>query len=259
MCQCIPESQRARVSLDPAWLSANGGVVHPDAPVGGGGPGFFRTAGATRTDGGMDELAHPDSPQATRLDTTELAGAQQVQAKTVKRQPAPEVKAPQPQVIKGMTVTIKPDEHGVADVGSALTDVNHRDGGASYVDSKDTGKITSWKVLPYKVDIVTMYGTGKPNDDAAYGRGTLQTDEDVGNVTLGFHESCHRADMIAYLNAHDLPVFNGPKNITPAEGDKLIKAYIEAVDAYFQAARDHSTTITDEVGKKTKTQWEAGN
>lgn len=258
MCQCVPESQRARLTLDPAWLSANGGVVHPDAPVGSGGPGYFRTTGATRTDGGMDELAHPDSPAASRLDTSVLVAAQQLQAQAVQRKPAPEVKAAQVQSIQGMTVTVKPDETGVADVGSALTDVIHRDGGAKYTSSNDTGKVTGWSVLPYKVDIVTMYGTGKPNDDAAYGRGTLKADQDAGNVSLGFHESCHRADIIAYLKNNPMPAFKGTKDITTDQGDELIQAYNAAVDAYFQAARDHSRLVTDEVGKPTKTQYESG-
>jgi hypothetical protein len=257
MCHCVPESQRARVSLDPAWLNAHGDVVHPDAPSGGGGTGYFRTAGATRTNGGSDELAHPDSPEAPRLDTGVLDQARQLNAGAVTRQPAPEVKTPQVQVIKGMTVTIKPDEKGVASAGSALTDVTNRDGGAQYTHDNATLKVISWKVVPYKVDIVTQYGTGKPNDDAAYGRGTLQSDIDAGNVTLGFHESCHRNDMLAYLKDHDLPAFVGKTGISTTEGDAMIKAYTDAVDGYFQAARDHSVTVTDEVGKKTKSQWEA--
>lgn len=247
MCQCVPDSQRARVSLDPTWLSRDGGVVHPDAPAGAGGAGFFRAAGAIATDGGPDQLAHPGSAVAPGLETSVLDRAQRLQEAEVARQPPPVVTTAKTMTIQTMTVTIKPDESGAQNVGSALTDVTQFDGGARYVHSKDTGKVISWTLLPYRVEIVTMYGTGTPNSDAAYGRGTTAPDVAAGNVTLGFHESCHRDDMVAYLKGHPLPAFKGKAGVTTDEGDALIQDYNDAIDAYFQAARDHSRTVTDEV------------
>ena len=256
MCDCVPASQRARVALDPAWLATDGRVVHPDAPAGGGGPGYFRVAGHSTAQGDAEQLAHPDSPRASALDVFDLNRAERLSGTEVKRQAPPEVKQAQTQTIRGMTVTVQPDESGIAGVGSALTDVHQHSGGAAYVHSKDTGKILSWTVLPYQVDIVTQYGTGTPNADAAYGRGTTEKDIETGNVTLGFHESCHRADMLAYLTGHPLPAAPSKTGITTDEGDTLIAAYTTAVDAYFQAARDHSVKVTDETGKPTKTAFE---
>src|SRR5207249_4387630 len=58
------------------------------------------------------------------------------------------------------------------------------------------------------ITIQTAYGPGaKPNDTSGYGRGTTDADLANGDVTLGFHESCHRADFLAYAHAHPLPEF----------------------------------------------------
>jgi hypothetical protein len=256
MCDCVPASQRARVVLDPAWLATDGRVVHPDAPAGGGGPGFFRIAAHGLVQGDAEQLAHPDSPRAGALDVQDLNRAERLADTEVKRQAPPEVKKAQVQTIRGMRVTVQPDESGIAGVGSARTDVTQHSGGAAYVHSNDTGKILSWSVVPYQVDIVTRYGSGTPPADAAYGRGTTKPDVDSGNVTLGFHESCHRSDILAYLTAHPLPAAPSETKISTDEGDTLIASYNTAVEAYFQAARDHSTQVTDEVGKPTKTAYE---
>jgi hypothetical protein len=50
------------------WLNEDGDVIHPDAPDGGGGPGYFRSAGILCGDPFADGLPHPWSPAARYLD-----------------------------------------------------------------------------------------------------------------------------------------------------------------------------------------------
>lgn len=52
------------------WRNRNNELVHPDAPSGGGGPGFFRYAGSTG--GEFLDFPHPDSAAARTLDPLEL-------------------------------------------------------------------------------------------------------------------------------------------------------------------------------------------
>jgi hypothetical protein len=53
----------------PEWLSADGRIIHPNAPTGGGGPGGFVTAGPLRPSPLLaSSLPHPQSPAARTLD-----------------------------------------------------------------------------------------------------------------------------------------------------------------------------------------------
>lgn len=254
MCDCVPRSQRSLGHLHPAWLSA-GEVAHPDAPAGGGGPGLFRQPGAMSTEGGRAMLPHPDSPAAADLDPQRLDAAQGEQDKKVKRQPPPVVKDESTQDIQGMTVILYPDAHGISGAGSATTQLDESEGGASYDFDKGTGKVTVVRPLAWKVEIQTRYGTGDPDDDAAYGRGTTDEDKAAGNVTLGFHESCHRADILAYLQQHAPPALPDLVGKTKAQADTAIASFKTESKAYFQAARKHSETVTDEVGKPKRSEY----
>jgi hypothetical protein len=254
MCDCVPRSQRSLGHLHPAWLSV-GEVAHPDAPAGGGGPGLFRQPGAVSTDGGRAMLPHPDSPAATDLDPQRLDAAQGEKDKEVKRLPPPLVTDESTQIIQGMTVILYPDAHGIAGAGSATTQLDESEGGASYDFDKGTGKVTVMRELPWKVEIQTRYGSGTPDDDAAYGRGTTDKDKEDGNITLGFHESCHRADILAYLQQHSPPVLPDLVDKTKVEADAAIATYKTACKAYFQAARKHSETVTDEDGKPKRSEY----
>lgn len=49
------------------WVNANGIVAHPDAPLGGGGPGHFSSA----TAGDSDPIPHPRSPAGRNLSLTD--------------------------------------------------------------------------------------------------------------------------------------------------------------------------------------------
>ena len=109
-----------------------------------------------------------------------------------------------------------------------------------------TGKFT-WRDT---VTIQTIYAAGaRPDDLSCYGRST--TDDDVRNrdITLGFHESCHRNDYVAYLGEHRLP--DPPKlaiGMTVADYEKATAAFGKELKAYFKAMDAESVANTDEVG-----------
>lgn len=104
--------------------------------------------------------------------------------------------------------------------------------------------------------IQTVYAAGAgPNTLSGYGRGT--TDSDVRNrdITLGFHESCHRNDYVAYLQSHKLP--NPPQlaiGMTRAEHHTAISAFGAQLHAYVKAMEAESVANTDEVGYR-KSTW----
>lgn len=254
MCDCVPRSQRSRGELHPAWLSGDR-VIHPDAPAGGGGAGTFRLPGSMGTGGGPTLLPHPDAPAAGTLDPQQLDAAQGEVKKKVARQKAPVVKDESTQTIQGITVVIYPDAHGIAGVGSALTQLDESEGGASYDFDKGTGKVTAVRPTPWKAEIQTRYGTGDPDDDAAYGRGTTDEDVAAGQVTLGFHESCHRADILAYLQQNTPPVLPDLMDKTKVQADAAIATFKSESKTYFKAARTHSEAVTDETGKPKRSEY----
>jgi hypothetical protein len=57
------------------WLNGDGETVNPNAPKGGGGSGFFRTAGALTSLDGLPNLPHPSSPSTRYLDPLDLLSA----------------------------------------------------------------------------------------------------------------------------------------------------------------------------------------
>jgi hypothetical protein len=59
------------------WLNGNGDVVHPDAPLGVGGPGFFRAAGPLSATAYDDFLPHPQSAVAGTLDPLRIQKRQE--------------------------------------------------------------------------------------------------------------------------------------------------------------------------------------
>jgi hypothetical protein len=59
------------------WFNGTGDVVHPDAPVGGGGPGFFRAASPLCAIAYYDFLPHPHSPTARTLDPRRIQRQQE--------------------------------------------------------------------------------------------------------------------------------------------------------------------------------------
>ena len=258
MCDCMPASAQMRQRLSPGWLNQNADVVHPDAPAGGGGAGQFTRAGLLGADGEPEALPHPDAPAAGALDPIRLDDAQQLQDQAVARKPAPRVTSDSKQTIKGMEVTLGKDTSGKTGLKAAFTRILPND---PRVTAPPPGKDGKWHftVAPVKVTIWTEYGTFDPEGLAAYGRGTTDPDKKEGNVTLGFHESCHRADLLDYLLINDPPQFAGTESMTAKQAQEAISTYTMAYRAYFDKAAEDTKTNVDEVGDPTLSQYKAAH
>lgn len=244
MCDCVPASQRPKLALAPGWLGSGNAVVHPDAPQGGGGMGYFRTPGTPASEGDLATLPHPNAPATTTMDPVQQQQAQALADAAAARKPPPLMDADGPeQTIRGMKVTVLQDAYGVAKAGDAATEMAESGGGASF--SGDIGKFV-WVVSPWTVTIQTQYGSGKPEDDSLYGRGTTPEDIKNGNVSLGFHESCHRQDLLDYLTNNEPPAFTGVPEMTTAQANAAISKYTTECKAYFQKGRSGSVAATDE-------------
>lgn len=257
MCDCRPDSAQMRLGFSPAWVNQNGAVVHPGAPGGAGGSGMFSRAAALGADGEPELLPHPGAPAAGALDPIRLDDAQQVKDQAAVRKPAPRVTTESKQTVNGIEVTLGIDTSGEAGLKSAYSELKSS---KPAVDAK-TGPDGKWvtTIAPFTARIWTEYGSFDPESTAAYGRGTTDDDKKNGNVTLGFHESCHRADLLAYLKEKPMPEFTGKPEMKAPEMQAAINSYITACRAYFDAAKTYSVPITDEVGKPTKSQYKAAN
>lgn len=248
----VPGSQPA---ADP-WLGWSDRVAHPASPAGGGGPGFFRPAGATGSDGGFGAaLADPQSPAARLVDPIELQD-KAVALADPPALPAPEVKKDETKTVGGIIVVIKKDENNATGVTDADTDLNLKTGVPGRdVNEKDiVTKINGTSAITGTIS--TKYGKGSaPNDLSAYGRGTTKADKAAGNVTLGFHESCHRQDFLTYLANNPMPTFTGKVGMSATDFDAAGVKYLAAVDAYHSALLAKSEADTDEVGNPTRSAY----
>jgi hypothetical protein len=105
--------------------------------------------------------------------------------------------------------------------------------------------------VKFVVKIQTVYG---PDADAtqtsAYGRGTTPADEKAGDISLGFHESCHRTDYLNYLRTKALPTFGGKIGMTRTQYEQSAAAFGRAMEKYFTDMGQDSERRTDEVGYK---------
>lgn len=256
MCEPVPESQRMQRGLGSAWLNGDGRVIHPHAPYGAGGAGLFTRAGLIDQAADEQLLPHPHSPGAGGLDPGRLDQAQQLQDAAATTQPAPRLTADSTQAIQGMAVTIEKDVQSAAGSKTSGTQIK---GHGGKVDAKQGGD-GKWQftLVPWKVRIWTDYNVDADRP-AAYGRGTTEPDRKSGNTTLGFHESCHRADFIAYLTTKPLPEFSGRPDMSAAEAQAAISQYLKACKDYFNAAYGYSETLTDEVGKPTRSAYKAAH
>jgi hypothetical protein len=237
-------------SLGVGW---RGRVAHPKAPEGGAGPGFFRSAFPV---GGMDGVAEPDPNAPNRASDAE-------------QQQAPRPANPPPQTQARSLGSLKSVQNSVADVeieGKILADgsggpANGAHTGFSVpgtsspgyatLDGKVTkinGKFT-WKG---DLGIQTSYGTGATASSlSCYGRGTTSGDVQSRDITLGFHESCHRSDFVAYLGANPLP--DPPAlsvGMAAKDFDAAVKKFADDLKAYRDAMEKDSNSKTDEVGRR---------
>lgn len=274
MCKCdCRVSGRGRVTeLDPArvihrsWFGWTESVAHPDANRGGGGPGRFAQAGPLAS---ADEdllgdlpqgsrLPHPQRPRPMSDDAAESSGLKKnpppgttLEEFDLLSRDEPFVKVKIKAKVLADGKTTDADTDAVTDVAIPAYDL----AGAFSDDNVTVSKFT--KVFTWKgtIEIKTVYGPDATSSGlSCYGRGTTKGDVKSGDITIGFHESCHRADYVAYLRAHDLP--EPPKltiGMTMVAFDKAMTDFVKAFDAYHPAMKADSKRKTDEVGHKLST------
>lgn len=253
MCECLSDAERPPRTISPQWINQSGQVAHPDSPQGQGGLGAFRAAGVTGSGGPSNFMPDAESPvgQAGHPDAIRLGEGEK--EKEVKRQPAPRVKTDAAdEVVHGiLTLQLKADVEGVPKLKGALTTFfNTSNGGQVSSHANEAGIVDKVdNTIAWTIEILTQYGDGDPEGDAAYGRGRTAADELAGNVTLGFHESCHRADLLNYFRNTAPPVFAGKVGDTNAAFKKAVDAYTQAWTTYFATAKKQSITNTDETGE----------
>jgi len=101
-----------------------------------------------------------------------------------------------------------------------------------------------------KITIQTNYASdAKTSTLSCYGRGTTDTDLANRDITLGFHENCHRADYKAYLKTNSLPtppaMSIGQK---ATDYDNAAAAFNTALTKFYRDMEADSIKKTDEVG-----------
>jgi len=245
------------VSVRPEWIGWKGDIAHPASPAGGSGLGHFRPAWPLR-DSSDDraEIWH-----STVDEHILLADAR-----------PPTAPNPPPDTVVESFATPWSQDKGLFDVsieGNILADGTADGiGTRARVDklpkwpkpirsSKDERIVESFKgrwVWHAKVEIQTSF----PHRDCAgevsgYGRGTTPEDVNARNITLGFHESCHRADMIEFLKTHPMPLPKLKPGMTMAEFELERGGFAKLVTDYLQAMALDTETRTDEVGHRKST------
>ncbi len=252
MCDCLPSNRRSN-AVPSSWINHSGRVAHPDAPAGAGGGGSFRSSSTLGIVQDGEMLPDPQAPSARTVDPGLVQLAGETEVAKAKRQPPPTIASDAAdEVVHGIvTLKLKADETGVSGIVGAHTSLSeNNNGGQINIHSDDQGNVDNvTNDLAWTIEIITQYGSGNPDDDAAYGRGTTKPDKDAGNVTLGFHESCHREDLLNYFRTEPIPVLDidfKNKKIKTATANAARTAYINAWGAYFSKIKKFSVANTDE-------------
>jgi hypothetical protein len=239
------------VHLDPDWLGWSGEVAHPDAPAGGGGPGSFAHTQLAPPPGLLGSPV--DDAEVGRLDTDVVRPPNVPPATDAKRFGV--IKRQSGELIDILIeLEVLPDSPTGGPRRSGKTFVEFprfvfpggRGEGGKVVEFK--GKF-QWKGA---VTLQTRYGAGATATVlACYGRGTTEDDVRARDVTLGFHESCHRRDYIDFLKANPLPEAPVLKvGMTEAELAEAKRQLTRKMASYSKALDDFSVARTDEVGQR---------
>jgi hypothetical protein len=235
------------------WVGWNQVVAHPGSPRGAGGPGNF----APRSP--LSDNAESDLPSPWRPSP---AGAEPLDTPLA----TPKPPNPPPATTAASLGVVKEVQNDLVDYkieGEIVADGSGGTSGAntdfSKVPSKspsydaEGGKITKFKgkfTFKGTIKIQTTYAAdASATDLSCYGRGTTDTDVKNRDITLGFHESCHRADYQAYLKNNALP--DPPAmsiGMKADEYDKAAAAFSAALNKYYADMKADSVKKTDEVG-----------
>jgi hypothetical protein len=254
---------------DPKRKAAGPVRARPTSPAGGGGPGHFRDADSFRADEKRSETVRHAKAPAARLKVSAPAasGTAKIRKAPVTKPYAKQLVAVTgPAVAGGVRLEVLADQMNdptIEPPSSAETKLEESyefgDGSWQTVNGKITS-ITKKMVFRASFTIRTHYLPGaSPNDTSKYGRGTTRADKAAGNVTLGFHESCHRDEYIKYLTSTPYPKFKGKVGMTEEEFAAAVEEFDEAVKAFHAGIHaDSLGEAVDEVGDCTKSDWEAG-
>jgi hypothetical protein len=238
------------------WQGWSDRLAHPDSPAGGGGPGHFARLPLGQSDG---DLPSPWQPRPTTA--VPLQGS----PTPTKANDAPVTVATKLGVLKHVQddvfdvhieAEVLGDDHGGPTKGAhtSFKGVKYTTPSAT-TSGKKIVSFTSKFVWRGTIFIQTAYSaSADPNHVSCYGRGTTAEDVAARNISLGFHESCHRQDYAKYLAANKLP--DPPKlvvGMTVAEFNKVNAAFEASVNAYFDKMEKESVANTDEVGHRRST------
>ncbi len=234
------------VRVERRMLGWTGAVAHPDAPAGSGGPGYFNTGegafngaenGADADASKLDSTPKEPNPPPATVARTIPEGALSVQTDFVDVEIETKVLADKANGVDQGALTVF--ETPKVENGFYLSDEND-------IVTKAKNKL-KWRGT---IEIQVRYAKGVTADGlACYGRGTTKTDIANGDITLGFHESCHIEHMVAYLKAHPLPKPPELKaGMTLDDCKTKGQAYIDTVEEYANKVRADTEKVVDQVG-----------
>ncbi len=244
-----------------------GPSVHPDARAGGGGPGYFRDANSILNDDRLfGTVRHAKSP-ASRLRFAQtavmLASAGTVgvnQKKPPKTKPLTKSLAKQSGREVNLDVRLlvladKINDKNVAD-SSAKTRVMRSSGlenivGIQWATSNGKiTKITKKLIIRGTYTIRISYGRkSRPTLLALYGRGTTKQDKNKGDITLGFHEGCHRQEYLDYFTNNKIPTFTAKVGMSEVDFEAEIEQFNLDFETFGQGILQLGPAV-DEVGYK---------
>lgn len=249
--------------------------VLPNAPAGGGGPGHFRDADGFRADEEPDETVRHAKTPVVRMLATDAAAQPTNGSGAVQRQPPPKTTATTKQLASQSGPEVNMDVRMLVLEDATNDDTVEPPASAEtrILVSEGLARVTGpeWKTMNGKIaeitkklicrgtfSIQTSYRPGSdPNHDSKYGRGTTAADKASGNVTLGFHESCHRDEYIDYLTNTTFPTFDGKIGNTEKDFNAALKKFTDAFKA-FGAGYKRLGTAVDEVGDCKQSDFKAG-
>jgi hypothetical protein len=109
--------------------------------------------------------------------------------------------------------------------------------------------ISCTDISTFKLSFRTTYGSGKPTDRSAYGRGTTREDRREKRTTLRFHEGSHGLDYLHYFRTFPHPELKWKKGMTRDEFDKAQEEYGDAITKFIIYCYEYSTKMTDCAGE----------
>ena len=239
--------------------------VHPDARAGGGGPGHFRDADSFRGDDKpWDTVRHAKSPAGRALAEDAKAKSASGAAAAVKVQKPPKttplskslVNQSGPEINMDVRLQVLADhlKDGSIAAESAKTRIMPSNG-LKKIEAMSwrrmNGKVSSITkklVVRGVYTIRTSYGKkAKATDPSSYGRGTTAQDKASGNITLGFHESCHRKEYLDYLTNTAFPKLTAKVGMSESDFQAAVDQFIADFEQ-FGADIEQLGPNVDEVG-----------